>query len=65
MLDSDANAYGGSGITNAVPLQVQPVPAHGRAQSIVLELPPFAALWLQPEAMAYEPTGIAAETGVV
>ncbi|MFZ5841735.1 MAG: 1,4-alpha-glucan branching protein GlgB [Pseudomonadota bacterium] len=65
ILNSDANAYGGSGITNDVPLQVQGVPAHGRAQSIVLELPPLATIWLQPEAMAHEPTGIAAETGVV
>lgn len=65
ILNSDTNAYGGSGITNDVPLQVQPVPAHGRPQSIVLELPPLATIWLQPQAMAHEPTGIAAETGVV
>ncbi|HEX4911233.1 MAG TPA: alpha amylase C-terminal domain-containing protein, partial [Permianibacter sp.] len=48
VLNSDATEFGGSGIGNRVPLQLQPVSAHGRAQSIVLELPPLATIWLQP-----------------
>ena len=50
VLNSDATEFGGSGIGNRVPLQLQPVSAHGRAQSIVLELPPLATIWLQPHA---------------
>jgi 1,4-alpha-glucan branching enzyme len=48
-LDSDALAYGGSGFGQPdVPVAVEPVPAHGQAQSILLGLPPLATVFLVP-----------------
>ena len=40
---------GGSGIGNNQRLQVDAKPAQGRAQSIMIELPPLATIWLQPD----------------
>lgn len=46
-LNSDAHAYGGSGVGNVgAPLQAEPVAAHGQAISLALTLPPLAALFL-------------------
>jgi len=46
--NSDATPYGGSGVVNQGPLAAQPVPHHGRPQSVVLTVPPLAALVLKP-----------------
>jgi 1,4-alpha-glucan branching enzyme len=42
-LNTDAEAYGGSGVTNE-PRPSEPVEAHGKAQSIVFRLPPLATV---------------------
>jgi len=49
-VNSDAAAYGGSGIGNAGGRMADSVPAHGRSQSVLLDLPPLATLILMPEA---------------
>jgi 1,4-alpha-glucan branching enzyme len=49
ILNTDAREYGGSGMGNLGVVTVQPVPAHGFDQSIVLTLPPLAVLYLVPE----------------
>ena len=45
VLNSDSRTYGGSGLGNLGGLQTAPLPAHGRAQSLELVLPPLAALF--------------------
>ncbi len=45
LLNTDAAPYGGSGVGNGA-LSTQAVPAHGRAQSLELVVPPLAALFL-------------------
>jgi 1,4-alpha-glucan branching enzyme len=50
-LDTDAADYGGSGYrSDATALRVEAVPAHGHAQSLVVDLPPLATLFLLPAA---------------
>jgi 1,4-alpha-glucan branching enzyme len=49
VLNTDADVYGGSGLGNFGRVEVEDVPQHGHAQSIVLTLPPLAVLWLVPE----------------
>ncbi len=46
-LDSDAAAFGGSGLPHPKQIASEPVPAHGEEQSLVLQLPPLAALVLE------------------
>jgi len=46
--NSDAARYGGSDVVNPLPLASQPVPHHGREQSVVLTVPPLAAVVLGP-----------------
>ncbi len=48
ILNTDATKYGGGGIANSVVLTADPVPAHGRAHSIELTLPPLSLLFLRP-----------------
>ncbi len=48
LLNSDAPEYGGSGHWMFDSADSRPVEAHGRAQSLVLALPPLAALFLVP-----------------
>ena len=48
LLNSDAAIYGGSGVGNWGRVQAQPVPSHGREQSLELQLPPLGALFLKP-----------------
>jgi len=50
LLNSDAPIYGGSGIGNLGGVDAAPVSAHGRFQSLVLTLPPLAAIFLCPGA---------------
>jgi 1,4-alpha-glucan branching enzyme len=45
-INSDAAAYGGSGVGNMGRVQATAVPWHGRPASAVLTVPPLAALWL-------------------
>jgi 1,4-alpha-glucan branching enzyme len=47
-LNGDATLYGGSGQGNLGRVETTPVARHGRAHSLVLTLPPLAALFLQP-----------------
>jgi len=49
VLNTDAKEYGGSGMGNYGSAAIEAVPSHGFDQSIVLTLPPLAALWLVPE----------------
>ncbi|MES1173271.1 MAG: 1,4-alpha-glucan branching protein GlgB [Myxococcales bacterium] len=48
-LNSDDAPFGGSGFGSARTLSSEPIPMHGRAQSLVLELPPLGALILAYE----------------
>ena len=49
ILNTDSQHYGGSNLGNAAAsLPVQSTPAHGRAQSVQLNLPPLATLFLLP-----------------
>ncbi len=50
ILNTDAEAFGGSGQGNMGGVAAVPVPAHGRRFSIVLTLPPLGALFLRPRA---------------
>ena len=47
--NSDAGDYGGSGMGNLGGVTTQPVPAHGRLQSLTLTLPPLSTLILKHE----------------
>jgi 1,4-alpha-glucan branching enzyme len=49
ILNTDAGAYGGSGLGNLGGVQAQPVPCHGFDCSLELTLPPLGVLWLMPE----------------
>ena len=44
LANSDARDYGGSGVGNLGGVHSQPVPAHGRNQSLTLTLPPLSTL---------------------
>jgi 1,4-alpha-glucan branching enzyme len=49
VLNTDAAAYSGSGVGNGgVPLAAHAPGAHGRANAIVVTLPPLATLFLEP-----------------
>jgi 1,4-alpha-glucan branching enzyme len=48
LLNSDAPAYGGSGLGNFGGVAAAPVPADGRFHSLSLTLPPLAAVFLAP-----------------
>ena len=52
VLDTDEACYGGSNVNNPRLLHTDPVPAHGRDQSVLVTLPPLAALYFRfrPEA---------------
>jgi 1,4-alpha-glucan branching enzyme len=48
LLNSDAEAYGGSNCGNAGLVFTEPIAAHGHAQSLSLHLPPLGLLLLKP-----------------
>ena len=52
ILNTDATAYGGSGLGNAGAITAEPVGAHGQIASAELLLPPLAAVWFVPAADA-------------
>jgi len=49
ILNTDAQAYGGSNVGNAGGVQAESVAAHGQPYSLQLTLPPLAALVLRPD----------------
>ncbi len=49
VLISDSDHYGGSGQGNLGGLETQPIPLHGRPQSLNLTLPPLAAIFLKSD----------------
>jgi 1,4-alpha-glucan branching enzyme len=49
VLNTDAQAYGGSGVGNFGAVQAEFRPWHGLPASAVLQLPPSGVLWLTPE----------------
>ncbi len=50
VLNTDARIYGGSDVGNAGGVEAETIPQHGHAQSLLLTVPPLAALVLQPAA---------------
>ncbi|WSR88709.1 1,4-alpha-glucan branching enzyme [Streptomyces erythrochromogenes] len=48
VLNTDLEAYGGSGVHHGQPLRPEPVPAQGRPASLRMTLPPLATIWLRP-----------------
>ncbi|MEO6822772.1 MAG: 1,4-alpha-glucan branching protein GlgB [Candidatus Nanopelagicales bacterium] len=48
VVNTDSEAYGGSGVGNLGAVVTEPVPWHGSPLSAVLRLPPLGALWLRP-----------------
>jgi 1,4-alpha-glucan branching enzyme len=50
VVNTDASAYGGSGVGNGGGVLAEEVPWHGQPYSAEITLPPLAALWLVPEA---------------
>jgi 1,4-alpha-glucan branching enzyme len=51
-VNSDSGYYGGSNVGNGLGLPSEPKPWMGREHSIVLTMPPLAALVLEAEATA-------------
>jgi 1,4-alpha-glucan branching enzyme len=49
LLNSDAEAYGGSGWGNQGGIQAEEVPWHGRRHSLAATLPPLGAVFFAPE----------------
>ncbi len=49
LLNTDDQAYGGSGVTSSV-AAADGEPWHGQDQSLVITLPPLASIWLAPVA---------------
>ena len=48
LLNSDAEAYGGSNLGNDGGVQAEEVPWHGQPHSVVITLPPLAVVFLKP-----------------
>jgi 1,4-alpha-glucan branching enzyme len=48
ILNTDAEAYGGSNTGNYGVVDAEPVPWHGQPFSAELTLPPLGVLWLAP-----------------
>jgi 1,4-alpha-glucan branching enzyme len=48
VLNGDARIYGGSGQGNLGRVETTPVPSHGRPASLVVTLPPLAAVFFRP-----------------
>ena len=49
ILNTDAGLYGGSNVGNHGGVDTSTQHSHGRSGSVVLTLPPLAAIWLTPE----------------
>ncbi|MFF3114329.1 1,4-alpha-glucan branching protein GlgB [Kitasatospora sp. NPDC057904] len=48
VLNTDAEAYGGTGTGNSTPIKADPVEWNGQPRSADLILPPLATIWLRP-----------------
>ncbi len=48
VVNTDAEAYGGSGVGNMGAVVAEEAPWHGRPYSAVVRVPPLGALWLRP-----------------
>ncbi|MCI3933171.1 1,4-alpha-glucan branching enzyme [Streptomyces sp. AN091965] len=48
VLNTDAEAYGGTHTLNPDPLKPTPDPAHSHPASLLLSLPPLTTVWLRP-----------------
>ena len=57
LLNTDAAAYGGSGVGNLGEVATEPLPWHGQPASVTLRVPPLGALWLAPVETAPLETG--------
>ena len=49
VLNTDSAHYGGSNVGNHGGVRAEPVPMHGQAQSLCLNLPPLAVVWFELE----------------
>lgn len=49
VLNSDDQAYGGSGVTNPGPIASEQISWNGRDNSVSLRVPPLGASWLRPK----------------
>ena len=47
LLNSDSELYGGANIGNAGVVKVDPVPKHGKNQSVSVQLPPLSVVFLK------------------
>ena len=47
VFNTDDLCWGGSGVTNPVPIETQWIPAHQQAQSIAVRIPPLGAAILR------------------
>ncbi|MGB5952547.1 MAG: alpha amylase C-terminal domain-containing protein, partial [Ornithinimicrobium sp.] len=56
VLNTDADAYGGSGVGNMGEVHAHDEPHHGQSHSCTVTLPPMGALWLVPESQV-DPVG--------
>jgi 1,4-alpha-glucan branching enzyme len=50
LVNSDSEMYGGSNLGNQGVVFTEPIASHGHEQSLRLNLPPLACLWLKPQA---------------
>ena len=50
IFNTDDSAYGGGGMGNAAAVAVEPIPSHGKLQSIAIRIPPFGAVFFRGEA---------------
>jgi 1,4-alpha-glucan branching enzyme len=48
VLNTDAEAYGGTNVGNLGAIVAEPEPLHGRPFSAAVTLPPLATVWLAP-----------------
>ena len=48
VLNTDATAYGGSGVGNAGPIEAEELGWHGQQWSAELQFPPLGVIWLAP-----------------
>jgi 1,4-alpha-glucan branching enzyme len=55
LFNTDAAAWGGSGVVNGAPVVTEEIPSHGRPQSIALRIPPLGAVILQGKGHYYPP----------
>ena len=48
VVNTDAEAYGGSGVGNMGAVYAEEIPWHGRPYSAIVRVPPLGTLWLRP-----------------